>query len=151
MWSFQTHYCDWYLNSLRPSNAYVSVTHTIIASDNGLSPVRRQAIIWTNAAILSIRLKGTCFSEISSKIQRFSVKKMHLKMLSAKWRTFCLSLNVLNHITTIDILGISCKMAVRWKPENSTDDFYHIFFVSWNTDILCTILQWQRRLHSLKR
>ena len=28
---------------------------TIIGSDNGLSPVRRQAIIWTNAAILSIR------------------------------------------------------------------------------------------------
>ena len=28
---------------------------TIIGSDNGLSPVRRQAIIWTNAGILFIR------------------------------------------------------------------------------------------------
>ena len=33
---------------------YASVKHTNIASDNGLSPVRRQAIIWINAAILSI-------------------------------------------------------------------------------------------------
>ena len=34
---------------------YASVQHINIASDDGLSPVRRQAIIWTNAAILSIR------------------------------------------------------------------------------------------------
>ena len=36
---------------------------TIIASDNGLSPGRRQAIIWNNAWILSIGLLGTNFSE----------------------------------------------------------------------------------------
>ena len=35
-----------------------------IDSDNGLSPVRRQAITWTNAAVLSIGLLGTYFSEI---------------------------------------------------------------------------------------
>ena len=32
---------------------------TIIGSDNGLSPDRRQAIIWTNAGILLIRTLGT--------------------------------------------------------------------------------------------
>ena len=37
---------------------------TIIGSDNGLSPGRRQAIIWTNAGILLIRPLGTNFSEI---------------------------------------------------------------------------------------
>ena len=37
---------------------------TIIASDNGLSPSRRQTIIWTNAGILLIRPLGTNFSEI---------------------------------------------------------------------------------------
>ena len=31
---------------------------TIIGSDNGLSPDRRQAIIWTNAGILLIRIVG---------------------------------------------------------------------------------------------
>ena len=37
---------------------------TIIGSDNGLSPGRRQAIIWTNAGILLIRTLGTNVSEI---------------------------------------------------------------------------------------
>ena len=34
---------------------YTSVQHANIVSDNGLSPVRRQAIIWTNTATLTIR------------------------------------------------------------------------------------------------
>ena len=70
---------------------------TIIGSDNGLSPGRRQAIIWTNAGILLIRILRTNFSDILSKIHSFSFKKMHLKMSSAKWRLFCLGLNELNN------------------------------------------------------
>ena len=38
---------------------------TISGSDNGLSPGRRQAIIWTNAGILLIGPLDTNFSEIS--------------------------------------------------------------------------------------
>ena len=68
---------------------------TIIVSDNGLSPGRRQVIIWTNAGILLIEPLGTNFSEISIGIQIFSFTKMPLKMPSAKWRPFCLGLNVL--------------------------------------------------------
>ena len=68
---------------------------TIIASDNGLSPDRRQAIIWTNAGILLIGCLGTNFSEILIEILTFSFKKMRLKVSSAKWRPFCLGLNVL--------------------------------------------------------
>ena len=68
---------------------------TIIGSDNGLAPDRRQAIIWTNAGILFIGPLGTNFSEISIEIHKFSFKKMHLKTSSAKWRPFCLGLNVL--------------------------------------------------------
>ena len=68
---------------------------TTIGSDNGLSPGRRQAIIWTNAGILLIWPLGTNFNEILIGIQTFSFKKMHLKMSSAKCRPFCLSLNVL--------------------------------------------------------
>ena len=67
---------------------------TIIVSDNGLSPGRRQAIIWTNDGILSIRTFRTHFSEIVSEINTFSFKKMHFKM-SGKWRPSCLGLNVL--------------------------------------------------------
>ena len=69
---------------------------TIIASNNGLSPGRRQAIIWTNPGILSIGPLGTNFNEISIGIRTFSFKKMHFKMASALWRPFCLGLNVLN-------------------------------------------------------
>ena len=68
----------------------------IIGSDNGLSPGRRQAIIWTDAGILLIGPSGTNFSEIWIRIQTFSLKKIHLKMSSAKWRLFCLGLNVLS-------------------------------------------------------
>ena len=68
---------------------------TSIGSDNGLAPTRRQAIIWTNAGILLIGPLGTNFSEILIEIHTFSFKKMHLKMLSGKWRPFCLGLNVL--------------------------------------------------------
>ena len=68
---------------------------TIIGSDNGLWPGRRQTIIWTNDGILLIKPLGTNFSEILSEIHTFSFKKMHLKTSSAKWRPFCLGLNVL--------------------------------------------------------
>ena len=68
---------------------------TITGSDNGLSPGRRQAIIWTNAKILSIGPVGTNFSEIVIEIYTFSFKKMRLKISSAKWRPCCLGVNVL--------------------------------------------------------
>ena len=61
---------------------------TIIGSDNGLSPGRRQAIIWNNAGLLLIAPLGTNFSEILIEINTFSFKKMHLKMSSGKWRPF---------------------------------------------------------------
>ena len=70
---------------------------TIIASDNGLSPGRRQAIIWNNAGILWLGLLGTNFSEILIEILTFSFNKMRLKVWSAKWRPFCLGLNVLSN------------------------------------------------------
>ena len=60
-----------------------------IGSDNGLSPIRRQAIICTNAGLWSIGPLGTKFSEIVIKVQDFSFTKMHMKLSSAKWWPFC--------------------------------------------------------------
>ena len=74
---------------------------TIIGSDNGLSPDRRQAIICTNDGILLIGHLGTNFSENLIGIRTFSFYKMLLKMSSAKWRPFCLGLNVLCHCNII--------------------------------------------------
>ena len=48
---------------------------SIMGSDNGLSPDRRQAIIWTNAGILLFRTLGIKFSRIVSEIHTFSFKK----------------------------------------------------------------------------
>ena len=67
----------------------------IIGSDNGLSPGRRQAVIWTNAGILLIGPLGTNFSEIMIEIHTFSFKKMNFKM-SRKWWPSRLTLNVSN-------------------------------------------------------
>ena len=86
---------------------------TSIGSDNGLSPVRRQAIIWTNAWIFSIGPSGTNFSEILIEIHTFSFKKIHLKKSSGKWRPYCLGLNVLRNLTVYIMLCISfCSAAI---------------------------------------
>ena len=54
----------------RVTHIYVNKL-TIIGSDNGLSPGRRQAIIWTNAGMLLIRTLGTYLSEILSEVHAF--------------------------------------------------------------------------------
>ena len=90
-----SHHKNWSLNTMAQGKFLTHwgrVTHiciskiTIIGSDNGLSPGRRQAIIWTNAEILLITPLGTNFSEIIIRVQTFSFKKMELRMSSAKWR-----------------------------------------------------------------
>ena len=92
----------WYLIVFTYSLSHWSrVTHicvgnlTIIGSDNGLSPVRPQAIIWTSAGILLVGPLGTNFSEILIGVQIFSFTKMHLRMSSTNWRPFCPGINVL--------------------------------------------------------
>ena len=100
---------------------YDQVTHicvgelTIIGSDKGLSPDRRQAIIRTNAGILSIGPLGTKPSEILMAIHIFSFKKMHLKMSSGKWRPSCLGLNLLIPI----ISRPYCKFTTQVLAPNS--------------------------------
>ena len=85
-------------------NSFSRVTHIcvskldIIGSDNGLSPGQCQDIIRTHVGILLIGPSGTNLSEMLIEIHIFSFKKMHMKMLSAKWLPFCLGFNVLNRI-----------------------------------------------------
>ena len=116
---------------------------TIIGSDNGLSPDRRQAIICTNAGILLIGPLGTTnFRENLIGFQTFSFYKMHLKMSSAKWPPFCFGLNMLmflcpfrsKHIMIERIInkwGISFAKFVRTNNVNiyklSFENSYHHF------------------------
>ena len=85
---------------------------TIIGSDNGLSPGRRQAIIWTNDWILLIQTFRTHFSEIVSKIHTFSFRKMHFKMSSGKWRPSYLRLKVLMALDTAHLCSKSCHYGI---------------------------------------
>ena len=84
------------------------VTHTcvnkltIIGSDNGLSPGRRQAIIWTNDGLLFICPRVTNFNEILIEIHIFSLKTP-FEIRYGKWWPFCLGLNVLRTCNTIHI------------------------------------------------
>ena len=89
---------------------------TIIGSDNGLSPYRRQAIIWTNAGILLIGPLETNFSEILIEILTLSFKKMRLKVSSAKRRPFCLGLNVLSTLRVVCKVD-SLAFCVCWRSK----------------------------------
>ena len=99
----------------------------IIASDNGLSPGRRQAIIWTDAGILLIGPLGANFSEISIGIQTCSFKKMHLKMSSAKGRLFCLGLNVLKLTKGYQRVRVLTTMILYNLQEIRVMNSVHVF------------------------
>ena len=96
-WGRVTQICNSKQNIIGSANGVTQICISklnIIGSDNGLSPGRRQAIIWTNAGILLIWPLGTNLSEMLIEIHVFSYKKMHVKLSSAKGRSFCLGLNV---------------------------------------------------------
>ena len=77
---------------LRHIGIYASMHWVSTGSDNGLSPVRHEAITWTNAVLLLIRPLGINFSEIWTKI--------HLKISSAKWRSLLSRERWVNNGTT---------------------------------------------------
>ena len=135
---------------------------TIIVSDNGLWPGRRQANIWTNAGILLIGPLGTNFSEILIGIKTFSFKKMHLKMSSVKWLAFCLGLNVLisyqqnqwelynaYHESDLEIYDLYCHcdiMPVHYKPFRIPHNITRPFTIphnnfEWKVTTVCPIFR----------
>ena len=145
---------------------------TIIGSDNGLSPGRRQAIIWTIAGILWIGPLGTNFNEILIEIYTFSFRKIHLKTSSGKWRPFCLGLNVLSN-NGLQVWIMSCwlhgdylwPVILHWlevKTHKGFITFFSILFScnqaalwmvqsvripSWYTPFSWMILSKQKNLH----
>ena len=125
---------------------------TIIGSDNGLVPGRRQTSIWTNAGTFLIGPLGTNFSEILIAIETFSFKKMHLKISSAKWRPFCLGLSELTHwgwnkVTAILQMtfsnAFSCMKMYEFKNEwnchHFKDDICQCIFLKERFCILISI------------
>ena len=108
---------------------------TIIGSDNGLTPGRRQAIIWPNVWIALIGPSGTNYSEILIAINIFSFKKIHLKMSSAKCRPFCLGLNMLScrqlaHFARLPKSGISTHLLLLCSTKFIVHVLVVVFLVS---------------------
>ena len=69
---------------------HICVSKLIInGSHNGLSPGRRQAIVWTNAGMLLIVSLGPNFSEMLIKIHAFSFKNMHLNHANKLFSIAC--------------------------------------------------------------
>ena len=130
-------------NSQRDLTHWGWVTHicvsklTIIGSDNGLSPARRQAITYTNAGILLIWPLGTNFSEILIGIQTFSFMEIHLKMSSAKWRSICLGPNVLNSASEI----YSYATRKTHRNTNRVHAFWTYFKIKYKKWILVVALK----------
>ena len=118
-------------------NSLRSITHICIGNlashgpDNGLSPGRRQAIIWTDLGILLIGPLGTNFSEILIDIYTFSFTKMHLKMSSAKWHPFCLGLNVLSKM--------HASYLQKWQSEHGKLDYLYGRLCLWKMYVVSII------------
>ena len=80
---------------------------------------------------------GTNSSEILIKIHTFSFKKMHLKMLSAKWPLFCLGLNMLipmcHNASKYWILQLPQYVCLRCQPPYAlTSEPLHFPLVSFS-------------------
>ena len=90
----------------RATHIYVGKL-TIIGSDNGLSPGRRQAIIWTNAGILLIGPLGTNSSQNFNRssnifIQENALENVVCEMASILSRPQCVNWKTSPHIVYID-------------------------------------------------
>ena len=92
------------------------IYETIFGSDNGLGPERCQAIMQTNGGIGPL---GTNFNEILIEIYIFWFKKMHLKMLSAKWDSILFWPQCVKSPSRVNVKG-----QLVWPPLVSSSTMY---------------------------
>ena len=101
------------------------VDRVSIDSDNGLTPIQSQTIIWTTAGLLSIGPLGTNSSGILIKIWTFSFEKMRLNILSVKWRPFCPGGAELTHWSLDKLADILFSRKAQ-KARNTLMFFHYI-------------------------
>ena len=114
---------------------YVSVNWVSIGAGNGLSPIRCQAISWTNARLLSIgplACLGTNFGEILIKIQNFSFMK------NATENNVCEKVAIVTFIATLLIWILSLQMS--WTMHYCIITNYDITRWGWVTHIFMSSL-----------
>ena len=74
------------------------VNYAITGSDNALSPLRRQAIIWTNTGLWLIGTVEKTFTGHWIEMQQFVYNKMHLEVVA-----------ILSHPKSVDIIQNKIK------------------------------------------
>ena len=124
---------------------YISNLATI-GSDNGLLPGGRQAIIWTNTAVLLIGHLGTNFNAILIRMHMFAFKKMHLKMTSAKWWPSCHCLNVLRSMSVSLILWTG-RPLIRNLVAQGISNSYILWIFNPSGAKIWMILGWLDQYH----
>ena len=104
-----------------------------IASENSLLSVRRQAIIWTNSDLLSIRRPTR--NNIQWNFQPNSnifIQEKNLKISFAKWQQFCTILNVFSFesdkIKHLSLISPCCK-----RPIYSNLGYLYVILEKWNS------------------
>ena len=123
---------------------YASINLAIIGPDNGLSPDRRQAIIWSNAEIFLIEPLGKNFSDIWTEIHTFSFKEIYLKMSSGKWMNTDCS-NIVHRNNPWQLVQAWCRIYASdvWSPllqvMNDLSFVRHQTISSANADLLDAI------------
>ena len=93
---------------------------TIIGSDNGLSPGRRQAIIWSNAGILLIGPFGTNFRDILIEIHIYFFREDALEIVVRKLVTIlsrpqCVKHPIASH-RFFGLVKTSTCLCKTWSP-----------------------------------
>ena len=99
----------------------------IIGSDNGLSPDRRQAIIWTNAGILLIGPLGTHFSE------NFNWNSNIFILENALENVVCKMVLILSRPQCVKVFvprRLSCKFWLSHLQAHVNDIYFEYFL--WN-------------------
>ena len=127
------------------------VNLTIIGSDNGLSPGRRQAITWSNVGTLLIGPLGTNFSEMLIEIHTFSFpdnlfENVIRKMAAILSRPRCVNTlrprqygrhfpdDIFKCICLNENVSISLKISLKFVPKVQFD----------NIPALLQIMAWRR-------
>ena len=97
---------------------------TTIVSDNGLSPVRHQAIIWTNGGIFLIWPLEINFDEISAKILKVSLNKADLRVSIATT-----GLIIIRNLDSNRQLFSLCDLEIWWM---TTSTLHQALCIIWN-------------------
>ena len=144
-WSKSWHICPRvkYVNSLRPSDAYICGSRlTMTGSDNGLSSERCQAIIGTNAGILLIGHLGTNYSENLIKILIFSFTKNAIESVICEMAAILPRPQCVNSCRLSDITRHNMSAPLRHVVLNQQlDVFFPIARLGadqWKLHIICS-------------